>query len=55
MAIQILHGNLDLMTLRTLATLGRKHAYGIDRKLRQVSDSMNLNQGHHLSGSNAGA
>jgi hypothetical protein len=54
MAIQILHGNLR--TLRTLATLGRKHAYGIDRRLRQVSeDSMNLNQGHHLSGSNAGA
>jgi PadR family transcriptional regulator, regulatory protein PadR len=46
MAIRILQGPLDLMILRTLATLGPQHAYGIARRLQQVSeDSMNLNQG----------
>ena len=34
------------MILRTLATLSPQHAYGIARRLQQVSeDSMNLNQG----------
>jgi PadR family transcriptional regulator, regulatory protein PadR len=46
MAIQILQGTLDLMILRTLASLGPQHAYGIARRLQQVSeDCMNLNQG----------
>jgi transcriptional regulator len=44
--IQILQGTLDLMILRTLATMGPQHAYGIASRLQQVSDdALNLNQG----------
>jgi PadR family transcriptional regulator PadR len=43
---QILQGTLDLMILRTLATMGPQHAYGIATRLLQISDdSLNLNQG----------
>jgi PadR family transcriptional regulator PadR len=46
MPIQILQGTLDLMILRTLATMGSQHAYGIASRLQQVSvDALNLNQG----------
>jgi PadR family transcriptional regulator, regulatory protein PadR len=46
MPIQIRQGTLDLMTLRTLATIGPQHAYGIANRLQQVSeDGLNLNQG----------
>lgn len=46
MAIQILQGTLDLMILRTLATMGPQHAYGIAQRLQQVSENvLNLNQG----------
>jgi PadR family transcriptional regulator, regulatory protein PadR len=46
MAIPILQGTLDLMILRTLATMGPQHAYGIANRLQQVSeDALNLNQG----------
>jgi PadR family transcriptional regulator PadR len=46
MAAQILQGTLDLMILRTLATMGPQHAYGIANRLLQVSeDALNLNQG----------
>lgn len=46
MAIQILQGTLDLMILRTIATMGPQHAYGIASRLQQVSeDALNLNQG----------
>jgi PadR family transcriptional regulator PadR len=46
MAIPILQGTLDLMILRTLATMGAQHAYGIANRLQQVSDdTLNLNQG----------
>ena len=46
MAAQILQGTLDLMILRTLATMGPQHAYGIASRLQQISDdSLNLNQG----------
>ena len=46
MPIQILQGTLDLMILRTLATMGPQHAYGIASRLQQVSeDVLNLNQG----------
>ena len=46
MAAQILQGTLDLMILRTLATMGPQHAYGIASRLLQVSDDvLNLNQG----------
>ena len=46
MPIQILQGTLDLMILRTLATMGLQRAYGIANRLQQVSeDALNLNQG----------
>ena len=46
MAAQILQGTLDLMILRTLATMGPQHSYGIASRLQQISeDSLNLNQG----------
>jgi transcriptional regulator len=46
MALQILQGTLDLMILRTLATMGPQHAYGIANRLQQVSeDALILNQG----------
>ncbi len=44
--IPILQGTLDLMILRTLATMGSQHAYGIANRLEQVSgNQLNLNQG----------
>src|SRR5262245_29145940 len=43
---QILQGTLDLIVLRTLATMGPQHAYAIASRLQQVSeDLLNLNQG----------
>lgn len=46
MTTQILQGTLDLMILRTLATMGPQHAYGIASRLLQVSEeALNLNQG----------
>src|SRR5215472_15795003 len=45
-SIQLLHGTLDLIVLRTLATMGSHHAYQIATRLEQVSESLlNLNQG----------
>jgi len=44
--LQVLQGTLDLIVLRTLATMGPQHAYGIASRLQQVSeDLLNLNQG----------
>lgn len=44
--IQVLQGTLDLIVLRTLATMGPQHAYSISSRLKQVSgDSLDLNQG----------
>ena len=44
--IQLLQGTLDLMILRTLATMGPQHAYGLASRLQQVSeDALSLNQG----------
>lgn len=44
--IAILQGTLDLMILRTLATLGPRHAYAIATRLEQVSDELlKVNQG----------
>ncbi len=44
--ITVLQGTLDLIVLRTLATLGRQHAYAIATRLEQVSgDLLHLNQG----------
>ena len=44
--IQLLQGTLDLIVLRTLATLGPQHAYAIATRLEQVSDRLlHLNEG----------
>lgn len=44
--IPILQGTLDLMILRTLATLGPRHAYAIATRLKQISDELlKVNQG----------
>lgn len=44
--IQLLQGTLDLIVLRTLASMGSQHAYQIAIRLQQISDSLlNLNQG----------
>lgn len=44
--INILQGTLDLMILRTLATLGPRHSYGIATRLEQVSgELLKVNQG----------
>jgi PadR family transcriptional regulator, regulatory protein PadR len=42
----ILQGTLDLMILKTLATLGPLHGYGISQRIGQVSENaLRLNQG----------
>ena len=44
--IQLLQGTLDLIVLRTLATMGPRLAYQIATRLQQISDRLlNLNQG----------
>ena len=44
--LQVLQGTLDLIVLRTLATMGAQHAYGIAARIQQVSeDLVQLNQG----------
>ena len=44
--VELLQGSLDLIVLRTLATMGPLHAYGIATRLEQISDyPLDLNQG----------
>ena len=44
--IGVLQGTLDLIVLRTLATMGPQHAYAIATRLQQLSeDLLHLNQG----------
>ncbi len=44
--LDLLQGTLDLMVLKTLATMGSQHGYGIARRIEQVSgDAVLLNQG----------
>src|ERR1700756_5229813 len=44
--LDLLPGPLDVMVLRTLATMGSLHGYGIARRIEQVSgDQVLLNQG----------
>jgi PadR family transcriptional regulator, regulatory protein PadR len=44
--LQLLQGTLDLIVLRTLATMGPRHAYQIATRLQQISGQLlNLNQG----------
>ena len=44
--LDLLQGTLDVMVLRTLASLGPLHGYGIARRIEQISgDQLLLNQG----------
>lgn len=44
--VELLQGSLDLIVLRTLATMGSLHAYAIASRLEQISDyPLDLNQG----------
>ena len=43
---QVLQGTLDLIVLRTLASMGPRHAYAIAARLEQLSaQTIRLNQG----------
>jgi transcriptional regulator len=43
---EVLPGTLNLLILKTLATLGELHGYGVARRIEQVSgDLLELNQG----------
>lgn len=43
---ELLQGTLDLLVLKTLATLGPLHGFGIARRIEQVSgEAVLLNQG----------
>src|SRR5215831_15864881 len=42
----VLYGTLTFMILRTLASMGRLHGYGLARRIEQISrDQVALNQG----------
>jgi PadR family transcriptional regulator PadR len=44
--VDLLQGTLDLIVLRTLATMGPQHAYGVAARVEQVADHpFTLNQG----------
>ena len=44
--VELLHGTLDLIVLRTLATMGPLHAYALASRLEQVAEHpLTLNQG----------
>jgi transcriptional regulator len=44
--MEIPHGTLDLLILKTLDTMGPMHGYGIARRIEQVSESLGrLSQG----------
>ncbi|MGB2623082.1 MAG: PadR family transcriptional regulator [Candidatus Acidiferrum sp.] len=43
---EILQGTLDLMVLKTLASIGPLHGYGIARRIEQISEeALQINQG----------
>jgi transcriptional regulator len=45
-AAEVPYGTLDLMVLKTLASMGAQHGYGIARRNEQVSNgALALNQG----------
>ena len=45
-SIELLHGALDLIVLRSLTTMGPLHSYALASRLEQVSDHpLSLNQG----------
>ncbi len=42
----VLQGTLDLLVLKTLATMGPMHGWGIARRIEQVSENaLSMNQG----------
>jgi transcriptional regulator len=44
--VELLQGTLDLIVMRTLATMGAQHAYGLAARLEQVPEHpLTLNQG----------
>jgi transcriptional regulator len=44
--LDLLQGTLDLLVLRTLASIGAMHGYGIARRIEQTgADKLVLNQG----------
>jgi transcriptional regulator len=44
--VELLHGTLDLIVLRALATMGPLHAYALASRLEQVAEHpLTLNQG----------
>jgi len=44
--LELLQGTLDLLVLRTLATMGAMHGYGIARRIEQIAENeLLLNQG----------
>jgi PadR family transcriptional regulator PadR len=44
--VELLHGTLDLIVLRALATMGPLHAYALASRLEQVAEHpLRLNQG----------
>jgi PadR family transcriptional regulator PadR len=44
--VELLQGTLDLIVLRSLATMGPLHAYALANRLEQVSEhALELNQG----------
>ncbi len=45
-SIELLQGTLDLIVLRSLATMGALHAYALAHRIEQVSgEALTLNQG----------
>ncbi|MGH9741852.1 MAG: PadR family transcriptional regulator [Candidatus Acidiferrum sp.] len=43
---EILQGTLDLMVLKTLASMGPLHGYGLARRIEQISEeALRINQG----------
>jgi len=45
-SVELLQGTLDLIVLRSLATMGPQHAYGLASRLEQVGEhALTLNQG----------
>jgi transcriptional regulator len=44
--VELLQGTLDLIVLRSLATMGPQHAYALAARLEQIADHpLTLNQG----------
>ncbi len=44
--VDLLQGTLDILVLKTLASMGSQHGYGIGRRIEQVSGhTLVLNQG----------